>query len=259
MKKIMITGINSGIGLALAMELLSAGRYQLYGTYRKPNEMVTKLEKLKVIMFRVDFSCPESIDTWLTEITPASFDCFYFIHGSLTPIGKLGDIKMSDWHTANFVNFQSIVQVLNHCLAELQSGCRVITLAGGGVNGAPKCFSAYTSAKVSLVKLAELCAAEYPELLFFNIGPGWVDTPIHQQTLIAKATAGDAYQVTLDRYDSGDFIDMNDVISALIFFLDEATYEFSGRNYSVASDNFDITIRSKLNGDENLFKLRRRQ
>ena len=45
--------------------------------------------------------------------------------------------------------------------------------------------------------LNELLAEENPQHLFFNVGPGWVDSPIHKQTLAAFDSASAAYQETI--------------------------------------------------------------
>ena len=257
MKRVLITGINSDIGFALT-EVMLGKEYEIYGTYNEINDNVINLLKLNVKLYQVDFSKSEDINSWLQKIKFSQLELIFFMHGTLEPIGKLGDIEFSQWLRSNNINYLSIVSVLNFCLNKLNPSCRLITIAGGGVNNAPTHFSAYTSAKISLVKLTELCAAEYPQLLFFNLGPGWVDTRIHKQTLSAKEMAGNAYQATLERYESGKFVDMVDVINALLFLAERATLEYSGRNFSVASGELsDNSLKFKLASDDNLFKLRR--
>lgn len=258
MKKILITGINSDIAKAFVDKIYDEKKYEIEGTYRRVNRNVEILASKKINMSKVDFSDDESIDQWLNSIDVKEIDMIYFIHGDLKPIGKLGDVQFEQWREAQQVNFLSIVKVLNFCLGSLKKGCKILTLAGGGVNGAPVNFSAYTSSKVALVKLTELCAAEYPDLLFFCLGPGWVNTPIHQQTLESGAMAGDAYNETVKRLQNNDFIDMERVTNALNFFLDDANQVFSGRNYSVASGELQHTnLNSLLESDDNIFKLRR--
>ena len=87
--------------------------------------------------------------------------------------------------------------------------------AGGGTNGAVEHYSAYTISKIASIKVCELLAAEYPEHVFFALGPGWVDTKIHEQTLMAGPMAGRNHQKTRSILRGGEAVPMKTVVEAI--------------------------------------------
>lgn len=255
--KVLITGINSGIGGALASALAKKG-YLVDGTYRQCCSTLQIAENLKADLHQVDFSDQSAIEDWVKQISFEDYEAIIFVHGTMLPIGKLDQVSFYDWQKCNQINFISITQVLHHALRKLRKGCKVITLAGGGVNGAPSSYNAYTCSKMSLVKMTELLARDYPQFIFLNVGPGWVDTPIHQQTLNAVDIVPEASAETTRRYNAQEFVPMESVTKTLIHLIESADNNFSGRNFSVAANEvFLKNLPSLLKEDPNLLKLRR--
>ncbi|GAA6185404.1 SDR family oxidoreductase [Aliiglaciecola sp. NS0011-25] len=258
MKRVLITGINSDIGRALTKRILDSRTVLVDGTFRKDSVNVELLKKSKCRLFQVDFSHSDEVAEFNQKTNFNTYDAIYFLHGSLNPIGKFSQVSFADWQQNIYLNCTSILLTLHSSIPKLKHGCRIITLAGGGVNGATENYSAYTLSKISLLKMTELLAAEYPDLLFFNLGPGFVDTAIHQQTLNANENAGKAYQETLRRYQQNEFVPMEKVVNALTFFLADAPSSFSGRNFSAATDCMQSErLFDLLTSSDDAFKLRR--
>lgn len=255
--KVLITGINSGIGGALASELAKKG-YLIDGTYRKNNSTVQIADNFRADLYQVDFSEQRAIEDWVKHISFEDYEAIIFVHGTMLPIGKLHQVSFSEWQKCNQINFISITQVLHHALKKLKNGCKVITLAGGGINGAPSSYNAYTCSKMSLVKMTELLARDYPQFIFLNVGPGWVDTPIHKQTLNAVDIVPEASAETIRRYNEQEFVPMETVTKTLIHLIESADNNYSGRNFSVAANEvFLKNLPRLLKEDPNLLKLRR--
>ena len=61
----------------------------------------------------------------------------------------------------------------------------VIFFAGGGTNNAVLGYSAYVLSKIALIKMCELLDAEIAQVKFTIVGPGWINTKIHNETLMA--------------------------------------------------------------------------
>ncbi|MER2492199.1 SDR family oxidoreductase [Catenovulum sediminis] len=258
MSTVFITGINSDIGLALCKRLQREKKYKIVGTYRTFNSNTKELASMGIDLVPLDLASENSTKKFCEEFDFSSINAIYFLHGTLNPIGIAGSLDYSSWETSFRINYLSIVQILLEAVSGLPNGSRVISLAGGGVNSAPINFSAYITAKISLIKLTELLAAEYSRLLFFNVGPGWVDTKIHQQTIEAKHVAECAYKETIRRYANNQFVSMDKVVDVLEFFLNSSNSNLSGRNYSVAGDNIgEQSLRELIHANNDVFKLRR--
>jgi len=130
--------------------------------------------------------------------------------------------------------------------------------AGGGTNGAVEHYSAYTISKIASIKVCELLAAEYPEHVFFALGPGWVDTKIHEQTLMAGPMAGRNHQKTRSILRGGEAVPMKTVVEAINTLMATPGELVTGRNFSVAHDPIgQESLSEALLGNDNLFKLRR--
>jgi len=104
----------------------------------------------------------------------------------------------------------------------------VCFLAGGGTNNDFPNYSAYCVAKILLIKLMGLLQSEEPSSKFVIIRPGYVNTPIHDETISAGNTAGKNHERTkqllrgpvtsLENYSSQNFgwVDMNCSTSAVL-------------------------------------------
>lgn len=258
MSNILITGINSRIGSAFAFDLIKQKDINVIGTYRTKNDYIEELESLGVKLLLCDFSDVNALDALTEQCDFNDLNSVCLFHGVMEPIGEFKHNDIERWGNSFNINFLSIANALHVLLNKVSSGCRFITLAGGGVNGSPKAYSSYTIAKIALIKLNELLATENPEHFFFNLGPGWVDSPIHQQTISAGDAASEAYQETIRRYQANEFVPIDKVVDALNFFTFIAGKEFSGRNFSAINDQLrSNALSEKLLNCVNSYKLRR--
>jgi NAD(P)-dependent dehydrogenase (short-subunit alcohol dehydrogenase family) len=130
--------------------------------------------------------------------------------------------------------------------------------AGGGTNSSPIGFSAYTLAKIALIKAVELIDAEMPDLRIAIIGPGWVRTKIHDETLRSGEQAPYAFAETSRRLMHSDFNPMTRVVDCVAWAMTAPREVVSGRNFSVVHDPWGLeTLEQQLRGDADMYKLRR--
>ena len=74
---------------------------------------------------------------------------------------------------------------MNSILKNNKKKRKILFFAGGGTNNAVKYYSSYTLSKILLIKFAELL--DYEEKIDISIlGPGWINTKIHEATLKSK-------------------------------------------------------------------------
>jgi len=253
----LIIGIHSGIGSALA-DALSAEGWSIIGTSRSGQSDTPPQ------FYFCDLSTSESVDSAIVELTKSSvrWDAVIVAPGTMEPIGKIDTVSADAWAESIDVNFTNQMRLIVGLLPLKSSSAVgqpiVVTFAGGGTNSAPVGFSAYTLAKLAMVKGMEVMAEEFQDVTFVNIGPGWVKTKIHQQAMENPATPESSRKETERRLQEDDFVPMSKVVAMVLWVLNAPASVVTGRNFSAQHDpienpQFEIGLAS----DSNLMKLRR--
>ena len=185
-KKILIAGISSDIGFALAEHWLKKG-YSVFGTFRNRTARIDTLSSSLGGLIYCDFNNNASITDCITELKKIAhgWDSLVICPATMLPILPFESVDIEEWIESFSLNFLSIVQFMHGALQFRSQVGRpaVINFAGGGSNSAPKNVSAYVSAKIALTKLTELLAEENKMVNFTILGPGWVNTKIHTEML----------------------------------------------------------------------------
>lgn len=251
----LIAGIDSAIGEIIANSLINDA-WQVMGTSRRD---VTVRNNNS---FFCDFSDSDSIDKCASTIIHKSLkiDLLVVAVGLLEPIGKYRDIDFEQWEKGFYVNCIGPLRLINKLLPCLrnQKNSMVLTFAGGGINSSPERYSSYTLSKVALTKSMELLSTEEPEIRFVSLGTGWINTPIHNQTVSAGELAGVVGPETNRRIQSNDFVDINEISKFVAWAYKEAPHVISGRNFSLKNDRWSSSeLNEKLQKDSDMYKLRR--
>ena len=263
-KKAIVIGLSSDIGAALCSSWVKDG-WEIFGTYRTASKSVEELRESTVQVVHCDLSETASIDLALSQFGNSinNWDVLVFSPGVQEPIGLFLECDFGEWEKSFIVNFTSQLRLL-HALLPLrnskssENGVTVLFFAGGGVNDAPTRYSAYTLAKISLIKAVEIFAAEMPDVKFLIVGPGWVKTKIHDSLFRSKEKAGLHYEKAFKIFEDDSFTLMNDVIDCCNHLIGGPLSTLSGRNYSVVFDEWDDPNFYKiLDENPNFFKLRR--
>jgi len=254
-----VLAASSGIGAAQALRWRSRGS-KVLGTYRRRSPRVEALEEAGVELVACDLEQPAQIEEAAARlsVSAAGWDVMVLAPGRLEPIGLFAEVDFDAWERSFQLNYTAQLRFLRALLPARRAQASVVFYAGGGTNGAVPNFSAYTAAKVALIKTVELLAAELSDLRCVIVGPGWVDTPIHQETLAAGARAGAAYERTREKLDQGDFTPMEHVLDCCDWLLEAPSELVSGRNFSVVWDRWGSPeLADELRRDPHLYKLRR--
>jgi NAD(P)-dependent dehydrogenase (short-subunit alcohol dehydrogenase family) len=139
--------------------------------------------------------------------------------------------------------------------------CQVAFFAGGGTNSPFTNYSAYCAAKIMLIKMCELLDDENDNLNVFIIGPGWVKTKIHAQTLRSHFGAGSNYRMTKEFLKSNNQgTDYLDIYNCINWCINQGASVAGGRNFSVVHDAWQEKsefLAQQLRADSSKFKLRR--
>jgi len=179
----------------------------------------------------------------------------------MLPIGPFMDTPFSSWERNVRVNTLSQLETVHALYPYRRQGetCHVVFLAGGGTNGPFRNYSAYCLSKIALIKACELIDDECKDLNAFIVGPGWVRTKIHAETIASGAHAGENLGATERFVAAGDpGTPLEAIYRCIRWGISEGRAVVGGRNFSVVHDPWGKPeFTEKLLADPNLCKLRR--
>jgi len=264
MKNVFILGIGSGIGEALAERYLNAG-YCVAGTYRHKKSVKGLLAKRDVRLFKCDIGRKSSVRDCVEIYKKCAlpWDIFISCVGSMEPIGKFFDFDFDNWEQSVIVNSIAQLRFLHGIYPYRRKSLvnHAVFFAGGGTNNSFTNYSAYCVSKILLIKMCELLDDENKDLNAFIIGPGWVRTKIHSQTLNSRSGAGRNYARTLKFLKSKEpGTDYKDIYDCINWCIGQGINVSGGRNFSVVHDpwkNGGACLARQLRADPDKFKLRR--
>jgi len=262
MEKRVIISASSDIGHELAKDWLDKG-IRVVGTYKTHSDKVKNLENLKINLLKLDLSdrCNFESDIDKLRAISTEWTCLVFAVGTQHPIGRFENVDILEWIDSIHVNFLAQAQILQSLLSVRNLGIKtpsVIFFAGGGSNNATENYSAYTLSKIALIKFCELLAFEIKDAKFSILGPGWVNTKIHEATLQKRVESGSNYERTLKKIQQNDMVPISEIIDCINWIIETPNDATSGRNFSVVNDPWrDVKLIDFLLNNKDAFKLRR--
>lgn len=262
MKKAIVISASSDIGEALCKKWAEDGQ-SIIGTFRTESKAVENLCKIqRVRMLPCDLLNQREVESACEFISrqSAEWDVLVFAPGVMDPIGAFETIDWAAWENALQINMMRPLQILHRLLPSRNRVDRptVIFFAGAGTNSSAVNYSAYALSKVSLIKMCELLDAEMPDTRFAIIGPGWVNTKIHQSTLAAGEKAGGNYRRTLEHFQKDRWVPMEKIVDCCDWVISAPIVAVGGRNFSVVFDDWGTKVlEAALKADQDMYKLRR--
>jgi NAD(P)-dependent dehydrogenase (short-subunit alcohol dehydrogenase family) len=259
MNTAIIAGHDSGLGNLISKHLAD-NDWSILGTSRRFSR-TEGFENPKNLIY-CDFSDQSSINACVSELLERdqSWRLLVISIGVLNPIGLFTNTNFSEWENSFRINFLNQIYFIHELLkrSDLSLNRKIITFAGSGTNSAPKNFSAYTLSKIALIKSMELLSVEYPTLTFVSLGTGWMNTPIHNETLSVGEEAGQAFHDTVRRMMNQDFGSEQLLLNFIDWVIEMPSESISGRNFSLQGDDWNSkTFQDKLKDSKETYKLRR--
>lgn len=260
----MIAGVNSGIGASLA-RLYQRDNWHVSGTYRDISTLPADLGSMD--LFPVDVTDSESVRAFGTDLSRRQYawDLLILSIGLLEPIGNFYSVDFEKWCKSFDANYFGQLRLLREIHGSHRPGASVALFTGGAPNGVLENFSAYSIAKIALTKTVEYLDVEDNGINYFIVGPGWVKSSIHGQTMQAGPAAGANYERTrefLDRNEAGTPV--TDIYDCINWLMNKGRTIAGGRNFSVVWDhwgtrNGSAELERALTADASLYKLRRKE
>jgi len=257
-KKTIILSISSDIGNAIALRRLKENAY-VVGTFRTSSEPTANLRSAGAKLVSLDFLDKNSVDKACSYIGKIAsyWDELIVAPGTLEPIGNFEKLDFDDWSNSFSINFLNQLRAVNKLLKTRGKSPTILFFAGSGTNGSADKFSAYTASKIALIKMTELLDSEIKDAKFVIVGPGWINTKIHQQTIKAKEKASIAYDSTMKRIIDSDFGSMGDLLDCIDWICHQPKYVVGGRNISSQHDNWRSDLAQIFISEPSAGKLRR--
>ncbi|OBK65905.1 short-chain dehydrogenase [Mycobacterium colombiense] len=158
-----ITGANSGIGLATAQRFLDEGADRVFITGRRQPELDDAASKLapRVTAVRGDVGKPEDLDRLYTEVAAAGngLDIVMANAGS-TRVARLGEITDDDLDALLTTNVKGVVYTVQKALPLLNDGASVILTGSTTADRGRAGLSIYAATKAAVRSLARAWASE---------------------------------------------------------------------------------------------------
>ena len=180
MKNILITGVSSGLGQALAIEYLENGDT----VYAIGKNIPHKLDHYPhFFFFPYDLSETFMIQSTLKEfLQNRSFDIVILNAGVLGDIQPLSQTDLNDVKDVMEINLWANKELIDTLHKHAQVKQIVGMSSGAAVNGS-KGWGAYSLSKAALNMLLNVYAKEMPETHFTALAPGVIHTPMVQHIL----------------------------------------------------------------------------
>lgn len=175
MQNILITGVSSGLGQALAKTYLENGDT----VYAIGRSMPKKLDLYPhFFFFPYDLSETFMLQAALKEfVQQRSFDIVILNAGVLGDINTLTQTDLADIKNVMEVNVWANKELIDTLQKHAHVKQIVGISSGAAVNGS-KGWGAYSLSKTSLNMLLNVYAKELPDIHFTALAPGVIDTPM---------------------------------------------------------------------------------
>lgn len=256
--KIIILGISSDIGNYLAKEFVNED-FDVVGTYNNANN-VKKLSKknIKLIKININNLSKNAINN--LKFNSKNWDIVISCFGSIKPLGKYFENSVKDIKKNFDINFFSNIELIKNIMSERKKKSHIFFFSGSGSNGPSNELSAYCLSKLLLIKSAELISEEYPDINCTTIGPGFINTKIHNELLTKKNKFNKAYKkyLFLKNKKNNKLKDLQNIFDLIKTCIKNPKFS-RGRNFSSKYDNWKnnfLKYRKKLKKID-AFKLRR--
>lgn len=210
---LIITGVSSGIGLAIAQAGLAQG-YAVQGVGR--NEPSSLTGKSDWSFTRADMTKGSDVDQVPFSVSQSGPTILINNAGTLGPVAKAERAQWSELEHCMNLNVVGPMRLTARFMEEVQSEKQVLFTGSGAGQFVIPGWSAYCASKSAIHMYAEVLAQEYPEVPIHAFKPGKVDTPMQEE--IRNTTAADfpAVDHFIDEYNQGNLVPPETVAQRLL-------------------------------------------
>ena len=210
MKKVLITGSSSGLGLSLCDIFLNEG-YEVYGISKSPTPR--KMQSCVLDLSNKE-KVREVIPNFISSCGVKEFDYVFLNAGVLGPIDKAVDVPLHKIEESFQISVGSSKQILDFLYNSSINIKNVIGISSGAANRPYDGWLSYCITKAAFKQMISCYALENTGTHFVSLSPGPVKTKMQESILKKDATKFKSLQKFHDMYHS---LDSPSVVSQKIF------------------------------------------
>jgi NAD(P)-dependent dehydrogenase (short-subunit alcohol dehydrogenase family) len=177
---LLITGIGSGLGKALALEGLRKG-FSLFALSRRlPRELEGKVK-----FERCDLRDTERIGLHLSSLLRGvqELELVFLNAGILGEFGDMREVPLRVFEEVMRVNVWANKVILDTLMGMGIRVHQVVAISSGAARNCNRGWNAYSISKASLNCLIKLYAREMPSTHLISVAPGLIITPMLEEVL----------------------------------------------------------------------------
>jgi len=180
-KNILITGVSTGLGLALAQEYLSQGD-NVYAIGRTLPKQLSNNPRFFFFPYDLNetYMIRNTLDAFVTH---HSFDTVILNAGILGDIQTLDESSLEDIKAVMELNVWANKELIDTLALNAQHVKQIVAISSGAAVNGSKGWAAYSLSKASLNMLMNLYSKELPQIHFTALAPGIIDTPMVQHII----------------------------------------------------------------------------
>jgi 3-hydroxybutyrate dehydrogenase len=199
----LVTGSTSGIGLAIAKALAGAGARIAFNGLCDPEERDAALAAVReagapdAAFFDADLTDPDAIDRMMDGVDDWGGADILVNNAGMQKTVPLAEIDRGLWDRIIALNLSACFHTMRRAMPAMREKGfgRVVNIASVHGLVASKEKAPYVSSKFGLVGLTKVAALEYADagtresggVTVNAIGPGWVETPLIEPQIAARA------------------------------------------------------------------------
>jgi NAD(P)-dependent dehydrogenase (short-subunit alcohol dehydrogenase family) len=233
-----ITGGNSGIGLATAQRFVQEGAY-VFITGRRQNELdkaVNQIGKSNGIGVQCDVSNLRDLDRLYATVKQAKDRIdILFANAGIAEFAPLGSITESHFDKIFSINVKGLLFTVQKALPLFQDGGSIILTASVGGSKGVEALSVYDATKAAVRSFARSWTVDLKQrkIRVNSISPGPIDTPGLRHALQSVQDAEKLMTSYLNVIPLGRFGNPDDVASAVSFLASNDSSFVTGIELSV--------------------------